>query len=194
MPRPDQIRAAAEAIKQSLGNQVYAIVGGAACSLLGSTRETEDVDFVVPQNATKAARLMLKNQSEFFEVDKRTLHTHYKSDPRVEIEILTPPSLFRESFDNNTSVVQVNGVKILKPSLILNAKCNSIMTRPSQAKKRTDADDIQFCLWWCANNHAFPTTAEVPRASKEFVEWFVDAYGGAELWTNARYNWKTGSF
>ncbi|TVY15843.1 hypothetical protein LARI1_G005766 [Lachnellula arida] len=193
-PSPEQIREAAEAIRHSLGNQVYAIVGGAACSLLGSTRETEDVDFVVPQGATRDARRMLKNQPQHFDVENRTLHTYYKADPRVEIEIIAPPSLFQENFDNNTSVVLVNGVKVLKPSLILNAKCNSITGRASEGKKKTDAEDIKFCLWWCANNNAFPTAAEVPRASKEFVQWFVSEFEGAEYWTNARYNWKTWSF
>lgn len=191
MPKSEDIRAAASAVKYSLGNQVYAVVGGAACSLLGSTRETEDVDFVVPQGGTKDARRMLKNQPTYFDVDNRTLHTYYKSDPMVEIEILAPPSLFKENFDSNTSVVLINGVKVLKPSLILNAKCNSINGRASEDKKKTDSVDIKFCLGWCANNNAFPTAAEVPRADKEFVEWFVYEYGGAEYWTNARYNWKT---
>jgi len=70
---------------------------------------------------------MLRNQPTYFDVENRTLRSYYKSDPRVEIEIITPPSLFRESFNNNTPVVLVNGVKVLKPSLILNAKCNSIL-------------------------------------------------------------------
>jgi hypothetical protein len=45
----------------------------------------------------------------------------------VEVEIITPPPLFRERFDNDMPVFLVNGVKVLKPSLILNAKCNSIL-------------------------------------------------------------------
>jgi hypothetical protein len=193
-PSPGQIREAARAISHYLGDQVYAIVGGAACSLLGSSRETEDVDIVVPQGATRDARRKLKNEPTYFDVDNRTLHTYYKSDPRVEVEIITPPSLFREGFDNNTPVVLVDGVKVLKPSLILNAKCNSILGRASKEKKDTDAFDITFCLRWCANHNAFPTAAEVPRADKEFVEWFTSEYGGAEYWTNAGYNRETGKF
>ncbi|KAN0106648.1 hypothetical protein V8E51_009524 [Hyaloscypha variabilis] len=191
-PSPEQIREAAVAINYYLGDQVYAIVGGAACSLLGSTRETEDIDIVVPQGATRDARQRLRNEPTYFDVDNRTLHTYYRSDPRVEVEILTPPSLFRERFDNNTPVVLINGVKVLKPSLILNAKCNSILGRASEEKKTTDATDIKFCLWWCASNNAFPTATEVPRASREFVEWFIGVYGEAEYWTNAGYNWETG--
>lgn len=191
-PSPEQIRAAAEVISYSLGDQSYAIVGGAACSLLGSARETEDVDIVVPQGKTRDARQTLRNQPGYFDVDNRTLHTYYKSDPRVEVEIITPPRLFRQSFNNNTSIILLNSIKILKPSLILNAKCNSILDRSSEQKKTTDATDIKFCLWWCANNNEFPTAAEVPRADREFVEWFIGFYGEAEYWTSARYNWETG--
>jgi hypothetical protein len=191
-PSPEQIREAAVAISYYLGDQVYAIVGGAACSLLGSTRETIDVDIVVPQGATRDARRRLRNEPTLFDVDNRTLHTYYRSDPRVEFEILTPPSLFRERFDDNTPVVLINGVKVLKPSLILNAKCNSILSRSSGEKRLADAADIKFCLRWCANNNAFPTAAEVPHADMEFVEWFIGAYGEAECWTNAGYNRETG--
>jgi hypothetical protein len=191
-PTPEQVRAAAQAISSFLGSQVYAVVGGAACSLLGSSRVTEDVDVVVPQGATKETRQKLKSQAAYFDVEKRTLHTYYKSTPPVEVEILAPPSLFKENFSSSTPVVVVNGIKVLKPALILNAKCYSIIGRASEDKKRTDALDIQFCLWWCAQNNAFPTGAEVPRASKEFVEWFVSGYGGQELWLNARYNFETG--
>ncbi|TVY38399.1 hypothetical protein LSUB1_G006364 [Lachnellula subtilissima] len=135
-PSPHQIREAAGAISYSLGGQVYALVGGAACSMLGSSRETEDVDIVVPQDATRNTRSLLRKQTAYFEVESRTAHTYYKSDPRVEVEILAPPSLFREHFDKNTAVIEVHGVRILKPSLILNAKCNSILGRASDAKKK----------------------------------------------------------
>ncbi|KAG9232994.1 hypothetical protein BJ875DRAFT_379505, partial [Amylocarpus encephaloides] len=157
------IRAAAGAISYSLNDRVYAVVGGAACSLLGSTRETDDVDIVVPQDVTRDTRRMLKDEPTYFHVEKKTLHTYYKSDPKVEVEIIAPPALFRESFDNNTPVVLVDDIRVLKPSLILNAKCNSILGRASEGEKTTDATDIKFCLWWCASNNARPTTAEVPR-------------------------------
>jgi len=191
-PTPDQVRAAAEALGTSLGNQVYAVVGGAACSLLGSTRVTEDVDVVVPQGATKETRQLLKSQTAEFDVEKRTLHTYFKTSPPVEIEILTPPALFKETFSSSTPVVIIRGVKVLKPALILNSKCNSILGRATEEKKGTDAADIQFCLWWCVQNNVFPTQSEVPRASKVFVEWFIAAYGGQDFWVNARYNLKTG--
>lgn len=166
VPTREQVRAAAIAIGSALGGNDYALVGGAACSLLGSTRATEDVDFVVPKDGTKNARKLLRQQNTYFNVDKKTLHTWYKSIPPVEVEIVTPPALFKETFDASTPIITVGGVKVLKPALILNAKCRSILERANDRKKRNDAVDIQFLLRWCAQNGASPTSEEVPNASK----------------------------
>ncbi len=191
-PTPEQVQEAAHAVGYSLGTQAYAIVGGAACTLLGSLRETEDVDVVVPQGATIETRQKLRSQPDYFDIDRRTLHTLYKSEPPVEIELLAPPSLFKEEFSASTPVVLVAGVKVLKPALILNAKCHSILGRATKEKKTTDSFDIKFFLEWCAKNNNLPTAAEVPRATKEFVEWFISEYEGRELWENAGYNFETG--
>lgn len=49
-PEPEQIHAACKALAARFDRSMaYAVLGGAACQLLGSTRATEDVDFVVPQ-------------------------------------------------------------------------------------------------------------------------------------------------
>ena len=45
---------------------------------------------------------------------------------------------------------------------------------------------------WCVQNNAFPTGLEVPRASKQSVEWFASEYDGEDLWLKARYNFETG--
>lgn len=136
-PTPEQV-AAAQAVGFSLGDQTYAVVDGAACLLLGSSRVTEDVDIVVSQGATRETRLKLKSQDAYFDVEKRTLHTYYKSNPPVEVEILAPPSLFKETFSSSTPYIVVEGIRVLKPALILNAKCHSIVNRASEDKKRTD--------------------------------------------------------
>ncbi|KAF2462937.1 uncharacterized protein BDR25DRAFT_385324 [Lindgomyces ingoldianus] len=179
-----------------LGNNKYAIVGGAAVKLLGSTRTTEDVDFVVPQGAVAAARTILAAAPAHFIVDPRTRHTHYRTSPPVEIEIVSPPALFRETFNADTPTHTITigsaSIKILSPVLILNSKCRSILGRPTEAKKVSDAADIKFLLRWLATNNAFPTAQDVPNATKEFVEWFIATYTGAEYWTSARYNFQTG--
>ena len=191
-PSPEQVREVAQAIGSFLGDRTYAVVGGAACSLLGSQRVTEDVDIVVPRGATKDTRNVFKSQPDYFDVDNRTLHTYYRSDPKVDVEILSPPSLFRESFDASTPFVVIGNTRVLKPTLILNAKCNSILGRSTDEKKRTDAMDIRFCLDWCHKNGVLPTAEEVPRADAEFVPWFISVYGAKEEWAKAAYNFETG--
>lgn len=83
-PSPKEIRAASEALGALLTSRVkYAVLGGAACQLLGSGRVTEDVDFVVPKGEVKSARKLLAAEPAQFIVDKRTLHTYYRTQPQV---------------------------------------------------------------------------------------------------------------
>ncbi|KAG5302057.1 hypothetical protein I7I48_02263 [Histoplasma ohiense] len=153
--------------------------------LLGSQRLTQDVDFVVPTGQTQAARQELRNAGGFV-IEPGTLRTHYQG---VEIEILTPPSLFKEPYDAETPTIEVQQVRVLKPALILNAKCRSILGRANEDKKRTDAEDIIFLLRWFVNKKS--TAAEVPNATKQFCDWFTATYcPSAEnqaLWTQAGF-------
>ncbi|KAG5655145.1 hypothetical protein KAF25_001918 [Fusarium avenaceum] len=191
-PEPSSVRASAKAIAKILGStQSYAVVGGAACLLLGSERTTSDLDFVVPKGETKMTRALLRNHPDIFSIDKRTLHTNFLSEPPVEVEILAPPKLFQEEFSSSTSVVKVEGVRVLKPTLILNAKCASILSRANSAKKDTDAYDIQFLLQWCAASGVFPTSQDVPNASLQFIQWFIHEFGDQELWIKAGFDLKT---
>lgn len=188
-PPPNFISAAAKAVALSFGSTHYAIVGGAACLLLGSTRQTTDIDAVVIKGETKTARDKLCAQKTHFSVDPKTRHTNYLSKPAVEIEILTPPLLFKENFDKDTPTVTVaGGIKILKPTLILNAKCGSVLGRANDAKKLTDSRDIKYLLAWCAGHQMWPTANECPKIIKAFVEWFVPIYGGKELFKNAGWD------
>ena len=121
----------------------------------------------------------LLRDSHDFEVEARTYHTWDKAAEPVEIEILAPPALFREPFTETTEVITVGNLKILKSALLLNAKCGSIVSRASELKKGTDAQDIIFLLDYCAENPDYlPKASEVPNASKEFVEAFIRKYGG----------------
>ncbi|KAK4195449.1 hypothetical protein QBC40DRAFT_259016 [Triangularia verruculosa] len=192
-PSPAQVVAAAKAVAYCLGSeQPHALVGGAACLVLGSSRVTVDVDLVVPKGKTKDARQLLRSQPDYFTVEGRTNHTSYRSTPPVEIEILTPPALFKEPFDEATETIQVNGTRVLKPTLILNAKCRSILGRANEEKKNTDAEDIKFLLNWCLRNASYPTNSEVPNTTKEFVDNFIAYYEGAELWHKAGYDMSRG--
>lgn len=182
---------AAIAVGIAMETDTYAIVGGAACVLLGCDRTTSDVDIVVPKGATPDARARFRASDKFI-VEPGTAHTYYNAATTpFEIEILAPPGLFKEDFDAATPVVELSGVKILKPALIFNAKCGSILNRASEDKKFTDFSDIVFLLEYFAESTP-PTAAEVPNVSKEFVEWFVATYGNEEKWIAASYNKITG--
>ncbi|XTI85024.1 hypothetical protein V2W45_1466001 [Cenococcum geophilum] len=179
-PAPDhpnsRIYAASSAVAVFLDEEIYAIVGGAALAIL-----------VVRTGRTTYARNILREQKAYFEVEKRTLYTHYMSNPPIEIEILTPPMLFPCEFDESTTTMVVDGIRILHPVLILNSKCRAILGRATDDKKRTDAQDIQFLLSWLKTNAVQFSWNTVPNASREFVQWYVSVYNGREYWTNAGY-------
>lgn len=157
-PTPQQIHTASAAFAAFITDNKYAVVGGAALQLLVSTRLTEDVNFVVPRGAVSAARAVIERAKEHFNVDPRTCHTYYQSNPPVQIEILSLPTLFREVFNADTPIhaISIGGqlVNILKPPLILNSKCRYILGRPNEDKKSNDATDIKFllCARQLANN------------------------------------------
>jgi predicted nucleotidyltransferase len=189
-PSTDLVIAAAKAVARALrdSNVKYAVVGGTSCLLLGSHRVTTDVDIVVPKGRVRDARLLLKAQPEHFSVDPRTNHTVYLSTPPIDIQIIAPPALFKEPFDDSTETIELmDGVWVLKPTLILNAKCRAILGRAGESKKTSDAQDIKFLLHWCAENGMRVNTAEVPNATTEFVGAFTAMYGGEELWERAGY-------
>ncbi|OJZ83201.1 hypothetical protein ASPFODRAFT_210032 [Aspergillus luchuensis CBS 106.47] len=192
---PAEIRAAALAVANALTQyETYALVGGSACVILGSTRATLDIDFVVPQGKTSNARQLLRASPDF-EVEARTNHTTYKARRPVQIEILTPPLLFKEPFDHNTEMILVEGIKILKPALLLNAKCGSVTGRSTEDKRKTDLFDINFLLNFCAQNPEYlPRADEVPRATKQLVDVLVRLYGGQDSWVRAGYDLRTGHF
>lgn len=181
---------AAIAVGVAMATDTYAIVGGAGCVLLGCDRTTSDVDIVVPKGATRAARARFR-ASDKFTVESGTAHTYYNAATPFEIEILAPPGLFKEAFDATTPVMELRGVKVLKPALIFNAKCGSVLNRANNDKKLTDVADIKFLLDYFAKNTP-PAAAEVPNMSKEFVEWFVASYGNEEKWIAAGYDKNTG--
>ncbi|KAL7285802.1 hypothetical protein ACG7TL_000911 [Trametes sanguinea] len=181
------IRVAAKSVAGALSDDfAYAIVGGAACILLGGQRVTEDIDFVVPKGSTPKARQLLK-ASGMFTIDPRTLHTkHTETD--VEIEILAPPKLFQGVFDESTPTVTVDDVRVLHPLLILNVKCKSLLWRPSEMKKFTDGQDIAFLLDYCVCNEIKVMPGDVPNATPELVEYTVlQGWVARETWNAAGY-------
>lgn len=182
---PRDVRKAAQAVAVTLGPDTkFAVVGGAACALLGSNRVTTDVDIVVPPGRTVNARRKLAESSEFH-VDKRTRHTTH-IETGVDIEILTPPSLFRGSFDESSETFVVDGVPVLPPLDLLNAKMVSILGRADDAKKDSDASDIRFLLAYCVENKLHITTSTVPAATNDLIDLLVyNSWVRRSLWMAA---------
>lgn len=175
---------ASKAVARAMGTKPYALVGGAACQLLGSQRTTKDVDFVVCENKTGDARELLKKSGEFT-IDPRTKHTNYGE---VVIEILAPPGLYRGKFDENTPTQQVDGVKILSTLQLLDSKCQALNIRPTAAQKITDAADIKFLLELLTASGGPLTNAkeQVPHADEQFIRGYKLKYGEAP-WEKAGF-------
>lgn len=194
MPSRQHVIDAAAAVAAALDGKVpYALVGGGACAVLGSPRVTEaGLEIVVPKGRTSEARSLLKGNSEAFDVESRTLHTDFKSGGprRVRVELLAPPGMFREDFTEATPTIRVHDgrIRVLKPALLLNAKCGSVQNRPSQERMQSDAMDIVFLLSWCYRNGVYPTSAEVPNATRALVDTFTSLVPSKEHWVNAGYD------
>lgn len=161
----------------------YAVVGGAGCVALGHTRQTEDIDIVVPQGKTKDARTDLKG-SESFTVEARTNHTAYvgqnKSLEPIDVEILTPPALFKLPYTGaDNEVVVVKGVRVLHPRIILEAKTGSILGRSSDQKRKTDAADIIFLVNYLHSHHETLTVGQYGLTA-EFIQSFVTNFPNAK--------------
>lgn len=174
------------AVGQALdgGNQTYAIVGGAACALLGSKRITLDVDVAIPKNETKMARNLLRNATGFT-VQPKTFHTFFGA---TEVELLAPPSLFRQKFDSSTPTVIIEGVKVLHPVHLLNAKCGAVVTRSTLAKTLSDSQDIQFLVDYCAKNGYTIWPDSAPNVTDVLVDRMVnDDWTTLEAWQSIGY-------
>ncbi|KAL4908142.1 hypothetical protein BDW74DRAFT_174838 [Aspergillus multicolor] len=136
---------------------------------LSENRTTQDVDIVVLRGQAAAARQLLRASGDF-DVELRTNYTTFKGIVPVDIEILAPPTMFKEAFDENTEVVTVGKIKVLKPALLLNAKCRTVVERSTGDKRASDALDIIFLLRYCAQRVEYlPRALEVPNATKQFV-------------------------
>ncbi|KAB8075949.1 hypothetical protein BDV29DRAFT_171086 [Aspergillus leporis] len=63
----EELCAAAEAVASALGSDTnYALVGGCACAMLGSTRATEDIDFFCWQMANSRREVEVESTAPPF--------------------------------------------------------------------------------------------------------------------------------
>jgi hypothetical protein len=154
-------------------------VGGAPCSLLGSSRQTEDINFVVPQGGTSNARSALRRSANFH-VQPRTNHTTYifavsEVEP-IDIEILTPPSLFKGEYTTLSPVVFVGDIRVLHPIDILASKCDSVIQQSTAEKRNSNSRDIAFLLDYIIEHEELRGEAEIERLKKVATKEWIDYY------------------
>lgn len=148
----------------------WAVVGGACCVLLGSPRETDDIDIVVskPEYVRQVKNLLKADHR--FAVEPRTRQTYFHQpgyDP-LEIQVLCFPSIFKIAFGSGTEVLDVNGVYLLTFAAILNSKCGCIPERSSETKRVSDTQDIVFILLLAIKREMRFGPNEVPNATEDF--------------------------
>ena len=141
---PDSLPYIARVIDYQLGNLKYAIIGGAACFLLGSTRMTRDFDIIVRDGLKKEAMAMLARNRELFGSAQEGMWVNTEDGGRYNLDVIEPSQIHQRF--NGDEVIKVQGVNVLHPSLLLEYKQYSYAHRDAgrQASKNTDAMDLQF--------------------------------------------------
>ncbi|OJT03959.1 hypothetical protein TRAPUB_5360 [Trametes pubescens] len=157
-------QAAAKAVVIALGDDMpYTIVGGCACRLLDGQRLTNDID-----------------AAGTFTIEPRTRHTQHAATG-VDIDVRAPAALFRGAFDAGTVTVAVDGVRVLHPRLLLDAKA-------SNGKKITDGADIAFLLRYICDNGVELGPGDVPNASGALIAYTVERqWVSQDLWVVAGF-------
>lgn len=92
------ITEACRATGQALNNEPYALIGGAACSLLGSRRGTCDIDIVVLDGRKRAVVSQLDNLPEFG-VEEGSMRTWYNASNgnHYNLDIMEPSTIHHDS-------------------------------------------------------------------------------------------------
>lgn len=141
----------------------YAVLGGAACVALGSTRATEDVDLVLRSNKgediDKALQTLAKTDAGF-KIGHGSFGEPTFTLDGTEIEAFDPKSWpnrpqYTEFLTPNGHVVQNVGggahVSVVAPPLLLREKLVTHEERKG-AKSVSDSFDIGFLLGYCQSH------------------------------------------
>ncbi|KAL2022129.1 hypothetical protein VTK56DRAFT_5958 [Thermocarpiscus australiensis] len=176
---PDLENAFYEAFKGTLYK--YVVMGGVALKLLGSTRDTSEIDLFVPDGqshkvakqlgASEPSRFgICKGEGLFYHVWYKAYHLNYKVtiwEPRqINLPFPGPDGVFVTTYK----------ACILKPAVLLNHKCYFWAQHESRGDKAwqdRDASDILFLVKYMRDKK-MAAKEEVSHATPEFFETFFE--------------------
>ncbi|PGH08581.1 hypothetical protein GX51_01100 [Blastomyces parvus] len=143
--RTENVQACIQAVEKCLGDR-FALIGGAALQLLGSTRVTNDVDILVsPQEDISSLVSLLSDEDGFSNIGGEL---RFGDGETVTIDILTTAveSVTLESLQHNLLSVRRIRVPNFDYSLAMKIKCFYLRQddENGQKKRRSDASDVEF--------------------------------------------------
>lgn len=184
MPRRDMYEAL-DAMAEALRDTPYAVVGGLALMLLGSTRPTKDIDIVVPdgRGAETAALLAAEGMfgAEVGATGKRRVWFDASSHRRYHVDVLEPHDVGQVFMLGIPETKTVQGYPVLEPRQLLNFKIASWTDRrgTQSVKKTNHARDVVFLAEYLAKKGVVADRGEVYHATDEFLMLFSASYVGS---------------
>lgn len=185
MTRRDMYEAL-DAIAEALHDDTpYAIVGGLALMLLGSTRPTKDIDIVVPDGKAAEVATLLAAEGMFGTATtvngRRRVWFDASSNRRYNVDVLEPHDIGQVFTLGVPETKRVQGYPVLEPRQLLNFKVASWTDRmrTQSAKKENHARDILFLVEYLAKKGVVVDRGEVYYATDEFLMLFNATYVGS---------------
>ena len=184
MPRRDMYEAL-DAIAEALPETPYAVIGGLALMLLGSTRPTKDIDIIVPDGRAAEAATLLAAEGMFGTSTtggRRRVWFDASSNRRYNVDVLEPHDIgqvFTLGGVPETKMVQ--GYPVLEPKQLLNFKIAGWTDRrgTQSIKKSNHARDVVFLAEYLARKGVVVDRGEVYHATDEFLMLFGASYAGS---------------
>lgn len=169
---------ACESCQSALRGNDFAILGGAALKLLGSPRNTADIDLLVPDGRKKATIAALRSHSDFGADSGSLMKRMWYTDSRGRnhnIDILEP-SMIGGRFDPRKDILNFKSVNLLRPEMILNYKIVSYEGREKQNKKAHDRHDILWLIGFLAKKGIVMGPRDVPACDADFLDEIIALY------------------
>jgi hypothetical protein len=187
-PIPDDLLPdLAVGLAEVLGGATYAVIGGIALRLLGSTRPTSDIDLFVPSSGFRVAKKFVDSSDGHFGTYNskgRTIIWYRGLDGQKYRVYIWEAGQIRHQYPTSAAgSVTINGARVLKPALLLDHKCKSWaeqVARGNQSRIKRDGGDIVFLLDYMGNKRLRTTNREVFHVTPEFFGDFLPFKRGSE--------------